>query len=257
MIECPNCNNYFREDYNFCPYCGDKKPDPKICPKYQFETYDEYIFCPICGTELMEKEDSMRIRQEKYNKRIRNNLIKYVNETIDNPILKENLIEKIKIGLINSIFDLDYELDFENDRQNIRLKNESDIEIEEKQKIRQYNLINELVKEIENMNNIVYMGSKEHNDKILCYFIDDYDSFNTCQIICYTFNDEKLIFTEKYYLKEKVDKDWIHDNVVLNIDVDYDEIRAQVVKEVDMSRLVHDESILDDIEEMIDEEAYR
>ena len=64
----------------------------------------------------------MRMGQEKYNKRIRSNLIKYVNDTIDHPILKEYLINQIKAGLINSIFDLDYELDLVKDNPKFILK---------------------------------------------------------------------------------------------------------------------------------------
>lgn len=217
----------------------------------------KFSFCPECGTELIEKEESMRIRQKKYKKKIRNNLIKYVNETIHEPILKENLIKKIKIGQINSIFDLEYEIDFENNRKNSRLRSELEIAWGKKQKNRQYQLINELVKEIENTYNIVYIGLKDYYEGILCYFIEDYDTFNTCKIICYKFSDGELIFTKKYFLKEMIDKDWIHDNVVMNIDVDYDEIREKVMEEVDMSRLKHDESILDEIDEMVEEEAYR
>ena len=30
---CPNCNNYFNDDFAFCPHCGTKKPKPKTCPE--------------------------------------------------------------------------------------------------------------------------------------------------------------------------------------------------------------------------------
>lgn len=121
-MKCPNCNKTYDEEFKFCPYCGEEKPKPKICPNCNLEQNAEFTYCTECGTELIEKEESMRMRQEKYNKRIRSNLIKYVNDTIDYPILKEYLINQIKGGLINSIFDLDYKLDLVKDNPKFILK---------------------------------------------------------------------------------------------------------------------------------------
>ena len=53
MIECPNCNNFFNDDFAFCPYCGQKKPKPLTCPKCGYEDgSNEYSFCPYCGIKL-------------------------------------------------------------------------------------------------------------------------------------------------------------------------------------------------------------
>ena len=54
MIECPNCNNFFDEDFDFCPYCGEKndpQPDILVCSKCGFESTD-FSFCPNCGIKL-------------------------------------------------------------------------------------------------------------------------------------------------------------------------------------------------------------
>ena len=55
-VLCPECGNEFNDEFEFCPYCGNKKPQPKICPKCKLEPSLEFDFCPKCGTELVEKE---------------------------------------------------------------------------------------------------------------------------------------------------------------------------------------------------------
>lgn len=56
MVLCPNCNRTFDDDFEFCPYCGCKKPQAKVCPRCGLKTYDEFSFCPKCGSELMTGE---------------------------------------------------------------------------------------------------------------------------------------------------------------------------------------------------------
>ena len=56
MVLCPNCNRSFDNDFEFCPYCGSKKPQAKVCPRCALETYEEFSFCPKCGAELMAGE---------------------------------------------------------------------------------------------------------------------------------------------------------------------------------------------------------
>lgn len=53
MIDCPNCNRFYDDNFDFCPYCGTKKPSPKICPNCEISTYATFSFCPKCGTELI------------------------------------------------------------------------------------------------------------------------------------------------------------------------------------------------------------
>ena len=55
-VLCPECGNEFNDEFEFCPYCGNKKTQPKICPKCKLEPSLEFDFCPKCGTELVEKE---------------------------------------------------------------------------------------------------------------------------------------------------------------------------------------------------------
>lgn len=56
-MECPNCNKIYDDGFNFCPYCGIKKPAPKICPICELEPDLEFSFCPKCGTELIKESD--------------------------------------------------------------------------------------------------------------------------------------------------------------------------------------------------------
>lgn len=51
MIKCPNCNNSYDNKFKFCPHCGLKAPEPKICHQCGFESYD-FNFCPECGNKL-------------------------------------------------------------------------------------------------------------------------------------------------------------------------------------------------------------
>ena len=53
---CPNCKKHFNEGFNFCPWCGSKKLDIKICPNCEYKTYDEeFMFCPECGKKLIDE----------------------------------------------------------------------------------------------------------------------------------------------------------------------------------------------------------
>ena len=61
MVECPNCNRNYGDDFKFCPYCGEEKPKPKICPKCELEPNSQFSFCPECGTELIEITEYVKI----------------------------------------------------------------------------------------------------------------------------------------------------------------------------------------------------
>ena len=71
-VLCPECGNEFNDEFEFCPYCGNKKTQPKICPKCKLEPSLEFDFCPKCGTELVEKEKYIKqlekIEQERKQK---------------------------------------------------------------------------------------------------------------------------------------------------------------------------------------------
>ena len=67
-MECPNCNKTYDDDFKFCPHCGTKKPEGKICPGCKYESY-EFDFCPKCGRQLIEKHvyDELNMLFEKIN----------------------------------------------------------------------------------------------------------------------------------------------------------------------------------------------
>ncbi len=56
-MKCPECREIYDEDFEFCPYCGAKRPPPKICPNCGLEPSTEFCFCPKCGTELKDKRE--------------------------------------------------------------------------------------------------------------------------------------------------------------------------------------------------------
>ena len=64
-MECPKCNKTYDEDYKFCPYCGEEKPELKFCPKCELEPNSEFKFCPECDTELVKKTEYLRLLTEK------------------------------------------------------------------------------------------------------------------------------------------------------------------------------------------------
>ncbi len=68
-MECPNCNKTYDDEFKFCPYCGEKKPEGKICLGCKYESY-EYDFCPKCGRQLIEKHvsEELNMLYEQINK---------------------------------------------------------------------------------------------------------------------------------------------------------------------------------------------
>ena len=63
-MKCIKCKENYDDDFKFCPYCGEKKPIPKICPKCELEPNSGYSFCPECGTKLVFKFQLERIRED-------------------------------------------------------------------------------------------------------------------------------------------------------------------------------------------------
>ena len=58
MVECPNCNRNYDDEFKFCPYCGEKKQGPRLCPNCEYKAYDEeFLFCPECGERLISKKE--------------------------------------------------------------------------------------------------------------------------------------------------------------------------------------------------------
>ena len=67
MLECPNCNKTYDDDFEFCPYCGIKAISHKICPECEFKS-TEFNFCPKCGAELLTEPEMNKLKVEKYYK---------------------------------------------------------------------------------------------------------------------------------------------------------------------------------------------
>ena len=51
MRTCSKCHKQFRDDFEFCPYCGIKLllPDQMLCSKCNKVIKAEFSFCPYCG----------------------------------------------------------------------------------------------------------------------------------------------------------------------------------------------------------------
>ena len=82
-MKCIKCKETYDDDFKFCPYCGEKKPAPKICPNCKLEPKIEFNFCPKCGTELIEKEKiaewkEKKEEEEKVMEKVKNILIDIV-----------------------------------------------------------------------------------------------------------------------------------------------------------------------------------
>ena len=69
-VLCSKCGKEFNDEFEFCPYCGTKKPQPKICPKCKLEPSIEFSFCPKCGTELVDKVEYLKKIEEIKRKKI-------------------------------------------------------------------------------------------------------------------------------------------------------------------------------------------
>ena len=106
MVKCTNCNRTFDDNFNLCPYCGTKKPAPKICPHCNFKTYQEFKFCPMCANKLISKKMEKE-RLETYKRK--RELIKIVdNENIS--YSKLPLYDKIKHNEITNESELKEEI---------------------------------------------------------------------------------------------------------------------------------------------------
>ena len=68
-MKCPNCKEIYEDDYEFCPWCGAKKPNEKTCPKCKFKS-SEYEFCPKCGERLLSKKQLAKKIKEDEKRRI-------------------------------------------------------------------------------------------------------------------------------------------------------------------------------------------
>lgn len=102
-MECPNCNKTYDDDFKFCPYCGEEKPETLTCPKCQFKSA-EFKFCPHCGEELIKDNIATEIPNT-------NLLIDYLKENFNEDSQGYfNVLEKIKYGEIYEIYQIDDEM---------------------------------------------------------------------------------------------------------------------------------------------------
>ena len=114
-MECHNCNRTYNDEFTFCPYCGEKKPEPKICPKCKFKSIG-YSYCPYCGKKLIpiqylrnkkhEKKNNLRDNVQKSSaKSYKIKLYDYLNslDNVKNRIVIERRIEAGEITKIEEI----------------------------------------------------------------------------------------------------------------------------------------------------------
>ena len=94
-MECPNCNKIYDDDFDFCPYCGVKKPRFNTCPNCIIEVSPAYKFCPYCGGKLLTYEEG----KEK--------LITAFKEKYQSPNTIQYLIEKIEEGMIKYMYQVE------------------------------------------------------------------------------------------------------------------------------------------------------
>ena len=207
-MNCPNCNKYYNDDFDFCPHCGTKKPEPLTCPNCGFRS-NEYSFCPKCGEKLL----------------------------TTNQIVKKQKREK--------------------EEEEERKRKEELQRLEEEQRKEKYreDLLKKLTKEIENNENILFMGSTENGEEIRCYFIDNYRDFDSCKIISYVLNGKNLIFNDKFYLDDIFDEDFFEDELLDDVYVDYSSIRSEVFSDFDERRHRNDDSYLEELEDEIENRA--
>lgn len=56
-MKCIKCKETYDDEFKFCPYCGEEKPAPKICPNCKLEPNVEFSYCPECGEKLNNKKE--------------------------------------------------------------------------------------------------------------------------------------------------------------------------------------------------------
>ena len=102
MVYCPNCNEYFDEDFSFCPHCGAEKPKPLTCPKCGTQSY-EYSFCPNCGEKLKtQNELKIEAEKKKEGENKRKKAIQHIKNLYNtNSEVKSRLLDKFYKGQID------------------------------------------------------------------------------------------------------------------------------------------------------------
>ena len=143
-MNCPNCGKFYFDDYDFCPYCGEKKPDLNICPKCWTEYELEYSFCPKCGVELItheelsirEEEEAIRIVEENRKNWKINQLIQKYNENseIDNEI-NDGINDGINDRINDEIDKIELQINRKLEEQHIKLNKQLSIIPDEIDKI--------------------------------------------------------------------------------------------------------------------------
>lgn len=55
---CIKCHEVNRADYDFCVFCGQARPQNRICPNCGLELEDHMTFCPRCGTKFVDPQNA-------------------------------------------------------------------------------------------------------------------------------------------------------------------------------------------------------
>ena len=68
MVNCPNCNRNYGDEFKLCKYCGKEKTELKLCTKCKLKPSVEFSFCPECGTQLVSKSQWGELKRKEVNK---------------------------------------------------------------------------------------------------------------------------------------------------------------------------------------------
>ena len=205
-MECPNCHNIYNKNFKFCPYCGEKKPDPMVCPDCLSKYYEEYSFCPECGVELITKEEFYIIEEEKAIKKIEENRKNWkINQLKESNLNKEELDKQINQEINRIELSIDRDLEDENIKNNKQISLKGD-------KIDKIKFLKELPS-IENRLNAVCINPGSNP----CYFIRESTADEILEIII---SNDELFLICKEDLNEV--RSYFYDFYIYELDYDFD-----------------------------------
>ena len=212
-MECPNCNKIYSNSFKFCPYCGEKKPDPMVCINCHTEYYEKYSFCPECGVELVTKEEYDILEEEYAIVNIEENRKRWkINQ------LKElNIDKKERDKLINQEIErIEQQIDRELEDEEINKNKEISFKLDEIDKTK---FLKQLPS-IENRLNAICINPGSNP----CYFVRE---LKEDEILDMTISDGEL------FLIDKVDFDTLEAEFYNHYWIEYDLNRGEYFEDID------------------------